>query len=87
MKKTISICLTVFLAILLSVPAFAADTSNYTTESVISPKFTYIWSISAGLDISSTGKAHCSGSVDASGQCESLIINLYAKNRAFGNMK
>jgi len=66
MKKTISIFLAMFLAILMTVPAFAADSGGYTAESVMSPKFTYIWSISAGLDISSAGKALCAGSVDAS---------------------
>ncbi|NLH02305.1 MAG: hypothetical protein GX488_10540 [Clostridiales bacterium] len=66
MKKTISICLALFLAIFMTVPAFAAGTGSYTAESVMSPKFTYIWSMSAGLDISSSGKARCSGSVDAS---------------------
>ena len=66
MKKIISFCLIMCLSMLITVPIFAADASSYTTEDMISPKFTHIWSISAGLDISPTGKARCSGSVDAS---------------------
>lgn len=65
MKKTISICLTVLMVFLLAVPAYAAETSNFTVESVMSPQYTYIWLLSAGLGIDSAGQAHYSGSVDS----------------------
>ena len=66
MKKLICFCLSLLMVFAMAVPASAADTNSLTSNSLISPNFTNIWSISAGLGISSTGKAHYSGSVDAS---------------------
>lgn len=65
MKKTISVILTatVLAVIFLAIPAYAADDNGLSTKSVILPQFTFIWSMSAGLNIDSTGKATCSGSV------------------------
>lgn len=63
MKRTISLCLTLLLVFIMSVPAFAEGTSNYGTGSTIQPNFTSIWSLSAGLSIDSSGQAHCTGSV------------------------
>jgi len=37
----------------------------YATANIITPQFTYIMSISAGLDINKYGRAQCVGSVDA----------------------
>lgn len=80
MKKRISICLTILIVILLAVPAYAAETSSYTTESVVSPQFTYIWQMSAGLGINSSGKAHCSGSVDVASIYTSHLTVSLQKN-------
>ena len=66
MKKTISLCLTLILILIMSVPAFAKGTSEYSTGGTMRPSFTYIWSLSAGLSIDSSGQAHCTGSVTPS---------------------
>ncbi len=66
MKRVFSICLALLFTILMGVSAYAVDTASHAAKGMISPFFTYIWSISAGLDISSAGRACCSGSVDAS---------------------
>lgn len=52
------------LALLILTLAYAVDAGNYSTRSVMSPQFTYIWQMSAGLGINSSGKANYAGSVD-----------------------
>lgn len=64
MKRNFKVCLVVILVMLFSVPAHAADIKSITAnDAVVSPQFTAILSMSAGLSISSSGKATCSGSV------------------------
>lgn len=60
MKKFVSLCLSVILMAALVIPADAISPNS------MSPNFTYIWSLGSGLNISQSGKADCSGSVDAS---------------------
>ncbi len=89
MKKSISIFLTVFMVILLSFPVYAAETSSYTNESEMSPMFAYIWQMSAGLGIDSSGKAHYSGSVDVASQYTSeLTVSLQKEtNNSWSTVK
>ena len=68
MKKTISLILSILLVFIMSVPAFATDSSGYRTASTMQTNFTSIWSISAGLSIDTSGQAHCSGSVTPSSE-------------------
>jgi len=76
MKKPISICLAILILTLLTVPAYAVDAGNYTTKSVMSPQFTYIWQMSAGLGINSSGKALCAGSVDVASMTYSAELTV-----------
>jgi hypothetical protein len=62
-KKIISTVLVVIMVILLAIPANAAPTNSVDINNVMSPQFTHILSMSAGLGIDSTGKATCSGKV------------------------
>ena len=66
MKKIMVTFLAVLSLILSTAPAYAAEVSNHASETAMTPNYTYIWLLSSGLDISSSGKAHCVGSVDAS---------------------
>ncbi|MEA4894675.1 MAG: hypothetical protein VB064_05385 [Oscillospiraceae bacterium] len=66
MKKIMVTFLAVLSLILSAAPAYAAEVSNHVNETAMTPNYTYIWLLSSGLDISSSGKAHCVGSVDAS---------------------
>lgn len=82
MKKPISICLAILILTLLTVPAYAVDAGNYTSESVMSPQFTYIWQMSAGLGINSSGKAHTSGSVDVASMTYSAELTVELQKNA-----
>ncbi|MDP4120309.1 MAG: hypothetical protein Q8876_04530 [Bacillota bacterium] len=85
MKKTISICLAVLMVFLLSAPAYAADAKSLEAESVVSPQYTHILLLIAGLGIDSAGKADCVGSVDSSSTSykTSLTVSLqkYANSK------
>ena len=85
MKKPISICLAVLILTLLTVPAYAVEVGNYTTESVMSPQFTYIWQMSAGLGINSSGKAHCAGSVDVASMTYSAKLTVTLERNKNGS--
>ena len=76
MKKLICFCLSLFLLFTSAIPASVADASSLGSENLISPNFTYIWSISAGLGISSSGKAHYSGSIDASSNSYTVALTV-----------
>ncbi|HBR01710.1 MAG TPA: hypothetical protein DD738_03785 [Ruminiclostridium sp.] len=66
MKRFISICTLVLMAICFTTPAYAADrTQNAEVQSVITPQFTYITFLIPGLSINSAGKATCSGMASA----------------------
>ncbi len=67
MKRMISAGLLVFMVMLSVLPVYASGAESISTESgIISPRFTAILSISAGLSINSSGKAACAGSVTPS---------------------
>lgn len=57
MKRFFSLILALVLILGSAVPAFAAE-----SESAVTPRYTYIASISAALEISSLGVANCGGS-------------------------
>lgn len=86
MKKFMSISLAVLIFTLLTAPAYAAvGTSNYTIESVMSPKFTYIWQMSAGLGIDTSGKALCAGSVDVASMSYSAELTVTLEREKDGS--
>lgn len=58
MKKILASVLAVLMVTLLATPALAAETGSYSSSSIMTPNYTYIWQMSAGLKISSLGKAH-----------------------------
>lgn len=62
MKKIISAALIVIMVFSLAFTAYAAND----TDKTMSPKFSYILSMSAGLEIDSAGKAGCAGTVTPS---------------------
>lgn len=67
MKRIISAGLLVFMVILSVLPVYASGIESASTKSgIMSPQFTAILSMSAGLSISSSGKATCAGSVTPS---------------------
>lgn len=67
MKRIISAGLLVFMVMLSVLPVYASGDERVSSESgIISPQFTAILSMSAGLSIDSSGKATCSGSVTPS---------------------
>lgn len=67
MKRVISTGLLVFMVMLSALPVYASGVESTSTESgIISPQFTAILSMSAGLSINSLGKATCAGSVTPS---------------------
>ncbi len=64
---------------ILSTPVYA------TNQTILKPdgaKFTYIWSMSAGLSINSAGKAVCVGSVDASSDDYTACITVTLQRKA-----
>lgn len=63
MKKIISAALIVIMVFSLALSSYAA---NANTDKKMSPKFSYILSMSAGLEINSAGKAGCAGTVTPS---------------------
>ena len=58
MKKIISAALIVIMVFSLALSAYAADAN---TDKPMSPQFSYILSMSAGLEINSAGRAVCGG--------------------------
>ena len=82
MKRAISVLITVLMVFLLAVPAFAADSTTSSTQSVMSPQFTNIWSMSASVTIDASGLADCSGSVTPSSNAytTTLTISLQLKS-------
>ena len=66
MKKSFVIILLAFSLILSAFPVYAAGESSLEGDIVISPNYTYIMLLHAGLTINSSGKAQCVGGVDAS---------------------
>lgn len=76
MKKIAS--LLIILLMIFNNSTYGKDMGNYQNENIVVPQFTYIWSMSAGLDINSYGKAHYSGSVIASSDTYTvyLIVSL-----------
>ena len=90
MKKILASVLAVLMVTLLATPTLAAETGSYSSSSMMTPNYTYIWQMSAGLKISSAGKAHCSGSVDASSNSYyvKLTVTLQKKsNSSWENVK
>ncbi|MDD4621438.1 MAG: hypothetical protein PHQ15_11585 [Methanosarcina sp.] len=67
MKKIICMGIIVLMTVLCTVPAYAAENSakNKKTQEVLSPRYTYISLLTAGLRINSSGKATCSGHASA----------------------
>ncbi|GAB6173594.1 hypothetical protein JCM15765_30720 [Paradesulfitobacterium aromaticivorans] len=64
MKKFMCMGLVVLMIVFSVVPAYAADgTNNVKTQGLMTPLFTYIWTLDAGLTIDSSGKAACVGNV------------------------
>ena len=57
MKRILSLALVLVLVLGFAVPVFAAE-----SESAVSPRYTYIGSLSAALEISKLGVASCGGS-------------------------
>lgn len=64
MKKFIWMCLTVLMLLFSVTPAFATDKlKNKDPQGTITPLFTHISTLDAGLTIDSSGKATCIGNV------------------------
>ncbi len=57
MRKIICMGILVLMAVLFAVPAQAANGAETVTQGVITPRFTYISLLNAGLSIDSAGKA------------------------------
>lgn len=90
MKKILASFIALLMITLLAVPALAVESDSYSSDSMMTPNYTYIWQMSAGLKISSAGKAHCSGSVDISDDSfhAELTITLQKKsNGTWVNVK
>ncbi len=66
MRKIICMGILVLMTVFCAVPALAADgAENVGTQGVITPQFTYISLLNAGLWINSSGKATCVGHASA----------------------
>ena len=78
MKKIFSATLLVIMVLSLPLSAYAA---NANTDKMMSPRFSYILSMSAGLEINSAGKAGCAGTVTPSSNTytSDLTISLQQK--------
>ncbi len=78
MKKLFSAALLVIMALFLPLSAYAA---NANTDKPMSPRFSYILSMSAGLEINSAGKAVCGGTVTPSSNTytSDLTVSLQQK--------
>lgn len=64
MKKIICLLLIVFSVTFSAVPVYAADMADkQKTQETMGPLFTYIWTLTPGLGINSSGKAICIGDV------------------------
>lgn len=66
MKKIASVAVILIMLVSLTIPAYAVDLSTTSSSGIISPQFTSIGQMSAGLNIDSSGKAQCSGTVTPS---------------------
>jgi hypothetical protein len=64
-KKFVCIGILVFMAVFLTVPAYADSTQNVEAQGVITPQFTYISVLTPGLSIDSLGTATCVGLASA----------------------
>lgn len=82
MKKILASFIALLMITLLAVPALAVESDSYSNSSMMTPNYTYIWQMSAGLKISSAGKAHCLGTVDAPSNSHyvNLTVTLQKKN-------
>ncbi len=76
MKKVICTLLIATMVALSVVPAYAAAEPNLSAEATLSPSFIAIMSMSAGLDINSSGKATCSGLVTPSSRTYSAELTV-----------
>ncbi|NLL87249.1 MAG: hypothetical protein GX229_12285 [Syntrophomonadaceae bacterium] len=66
MKKFISMSILAFMTVFLAVPAYAANGSpNAGIQGVITPQYTYISTLTPGLEINSLGTATCVGIASA----------------------
>jgi hypothetical protein len=67
MKKFICMGILVLMAVFSAVPAYAAAevVQDARTQGVITPQYTYISLLNAGLSINSSGKANCIGLASA----------------------
>jgi hypothetical protein len=67
MKKAISVSLVILMAMFWTIPAYAASVAAKPTKGIsMSPQYTSISVLSAGLSIDSSGRATCSGTVTPS---------------------
>ncbi|AGL02510.1 hypothetical protein [Desulfoscipio gibsoniae] len=83
MKKFVCIGILVFMAVFLTVTAYAADrTKNPGTQGVITPQFTYISVSTPDLSIDSLGTATCAGLASAydSSHTTKLTVQLQKSN-------
>lgn len=90
MKKILASFIALLMIALLAVPALAVESNSYSSSSMMTPNYTYIWQMSAGLKISSAGKAHCSGNVvvsDDSFHAELTITLQKKSNGTWVNVK
>jgi len=76
MKKVVCTLLIATMMALSVIPAYAADVPNLSSESTLSPNFIAIMSMSAGLDIKSSGKVTCSGLVTPSSRTYSAELTV-----------
>lgn len=85
MKKFVCIGILALITVFITVPAYA-NTISSGTYGVITPQYTYISLLNAGLNISSSGKAACTGLASAysNSQTTRLTVQLQKSHPAAG---
>lgn len=76
MKKMISMFLIMFMFVFSVMPAYAVGAGNMGEQSGVSPLFTYIYSISKGLSIDSSGKSTSLGGASTYSSYQTINVNV-----------
>ncbi len=78
MRKFICIGILAFMVILAAVPTYAANAGIESpgTQGVITPQYTYISTLTPGLEVNSSGKAICSGMASAYNSSHTTILTV-----------
>jgi hypothetical protein len=84
MRKIIKCGLMLLLAMCLATPAFAMEAANLSSTGIITPQFTNMSLLSAGLSISSAGKATCTADVTPSSNSYSSTLTVALQSYSNG---